>query len=96
MDVWAVPCSSCSGLDKDSLMDVRPKHKMNIVLPALVDVNGTCRRGLWPASLVLSPSQSQSPRTEAKHWSNQAAREAAEEGIVFLGLPVDPEPCLIL
>src|SRR5262245_25194727 len=24
MDVWEVTCSSCSGLDKDSLMDVGP------------------------------------------------------------------------
>ena len=26
MDVWEVPCSSCSGLDKGFLMDVGPKH----------------------------------------------------------------------
>jgi hypothetical protein len=35
--VWAVPCSSCSGLDRGPLMDVGPQHARDLGLRAEVD-----------------------------------------------------------
>ena len=38
MDVWEVPQSSCPGLDKGFLMEVRPQRTTSIVLSAVVNV----------------------------------------------------------
>jgi len=38
MDVWAVPYSSCPGLDKDVLMDVGPKRAGELSFGAEVEV----------------------------------------------------------
>jgi hypothetical protein len=38
MDVWEVPQSSCSGLDKGFLMDVRPQQVAQMELGRSVDV----------------------------------------------------------
>src|SRR6516162_5358541 len=37
MDVWVVPCSSCSGLDRGFLMDVGPERAGDLGLRAEVD-----------------------------------------------------------
>ena len=40
MDVWEVPCSSCSGLDRSFLIDVGPPRAGHFGLRAHVEATG--------------------------------------------------------
>src|SRR5262249_19408670 len=80
MDVWEVPCSSCPGLDRGSLMEVRPKHSR--LSTALMTARGFLTRHearqCWAK-----------PTTVSKRLTRRN-REAVPDRLVF----INPACCL--